>query len=407
MPVEPPTTNPGPTVLATLPNPSRQIGGPASLKEQPIGFRSISGLSTYLDPTGAHEAQFFSDILEITHSANLTTTRILRPNGVGGANVWTPSAGANWQNVDEATADDDTTYNSTATVGDQDLFAYPDLSPALPTGAVISKIVVHMRVRCTTAVATFINFTWYNGVDNYTLVAALLAADTDYHDIEVTLPGVPTGTGTFGAAWTEATANAAQFGYQKATDDGVTLRVTQIYATVHYYITPSGTRGSTGYSKGFDWGALYSKRSAGLDADTDAVNNSETLVNISELFVTVGKNRSCAFTAWLFYDAATAADIKFTVAVPADAVAYLAGIGPSTGIAAAIGDAAFRYSAATGTPAAIAFGGAGVGTIVCVLLFGRVSFVTQGELQLQFAQNTANVSDAKVRAASYLDVEIH
>ena len=403
MPVEPPTTNPGPTVLAVLPNPSRQIGGPASLKEQPIGFRSISGLSTYLDPTGQHEGQFFSDILEITHTANLTTQRIIRPTATT-SNAWAITGAATaHEAVDEATADDDTSYVAETTVDDSCVLAFPAIDFALPTGHAISKVVLTFRARKTaTGASQSISGGAYDGT-GYEITVHTFPDDTDYHKFETTMLVDPSTS----AVWTEAGVNGMDFYFAKKDANANAIRVTQAFITVHYYITPSGTRGSTGYGKGFDWGALYSKRSAGLDADTAAVNNSETLVNISELFATVGANRSCAFTAWLFYDAATAADIKFTVAVPADAVVYLAGIGPSTAIAAAIGDAAFRYSAATGTPAAIAFGGAGVGTIVCALLFGRASFVTQGELQLQFAQNTANVSDAKVRAASYLDVEIH
>ena len=404
MPNEPKTTNPGPLVLAEFANPSVQsLGAPGSLKEQPIGFRSISGLSTYLDPIGQHEAQFFSDILEITHSAALTTARIVRPNAVGDSAGWTPSAGANWENVDEATADDDTTYNSTSTQAALDFFNFPNLSPTLPTGAVISKVVQTIRARKAAAGSTqqIRVYMGITGIGNSSQTITL-TDDTSYYNYEVTWETDKANN----IAWTEANFNLSQWGYDKLDAVASALRVTHLYVTVYYYITPSGTRGSTGLGKGYDWAALYAKRSAGLDADTAAVNNSETLVNISELFATVGAGRNCAFNAWMFYDAATAADIKFTIAIPADATAYLLGIGPSTAIAAAIGDAAFRYSVGSGTPTAIAFGGAGVGTILVAHLFGRCSFVTQGELQLQFAQNTADISDAIVRAGSYLDVEL-
>lgn len=50
----------------------------------------------------------------------------LMPNGAGSQTDFTPLAGANYQNVDEATADDDTTYNSGDTAGQRDLFALDD-----------------------------------------------------------------------------------------------------------------------------------------------------------------------------------------------------------------------------------------------------------------------------------------
>src|SRR4029450_12895211 len=37
------------------------------------------------------------------------------PTGAGATTAWTPSTGANWQNVDDANPDDDSTYNSTPT----------------------------------------------------------------------------------------------------------------------------------------------------------------------------------------------------------------------------------------------------------------------------------------------------
>jgi hypothetical protein len=45
---------------------------------------------------------------------------------------WTPSAGTNYQNINELAADDDTTYNLSNTVGQVDLFTIPTI-PATPT----------------------------------------------------------------------------------------------------------------------------------------------------------------------------------------------------------------------------------------------------------------------------------
>lgn len=52
---------------------------------------------------------------------------IIRPNGAGNQSDFTPLAGSNYENVDEITPDDDTTYNSSGTVNDQDSYALPSL----------------------------------------------------------------------------------------------------------------------------------------------------------------------------------------------------------------------------------------------------------------------------------------
>lgn len=61
----------------------------------------------------------------------------LLPNGAGTYTQFTPSAGANYQNVDEAGYHDaDTTYNETDTVGNKDSYAVADL-PSPPAGTTI------------------------------------------------------------------------------------------------------------------------------------------------------------------------------------------------------------------------------------------------------------------------------
>lgn len=65
-------------------------------------------------------------------------------NAAGGSTDFTPSAGANIDNVDDASPDDDTTYNKSATVGHLDRFNLPALSTA--NGTVLGLgIVGYMR----------------------------------------------------------------------------------------------------------------------------------------------------------------------------------------------------------------------------------------------------------------------
>lgn len=62
----------------------------------------------------------------------------LIPNGAGTSTDFTPSASTNVSNIDDTSPDDDTTYNSSATPGDLDLFALPSLSSASGTVAGIN-----------------------------------------------------------------------------------------------------------------------------------------------------------------------------------------------------------------------------------------------------------------------------
>lgn len=53
----------------------------------------------------------------------------LFPEGAGNTTQWTPSAGANWQCVDERPANDDTDYVQDGTVGHKDTYELEDLVP--------------------------------------------------------------------------------------------------------------------------------------------------------------------------------------------------------------------------------------------------------------------------------------
>jgi hypothetical protein len=52
----------------------------------------------------------------------------LFPNGAGAETQWTPSAGSNYQNVDETPPNDDTDYNKSNTVDQVDTYAMTDLA---------------------------------------------------------------------------------------------------------------------------------------------------------------------------------------------------------------------------------------------------------------------------------------
>ena len=65
-----------------------------------------------------------------TSSPGDVAVEAIHPTGAGATTAWTPSAGTNWQNVDDALPDDDATYNKSNTVGQTDMYAMADLAEA-------------------------------------------------------------------------------------------------------------------------------------------------------------------------------------------------------------------------------------------------------------------------------------
>lgn len=99
------------------------------------GVDTQPGSSSYVYSVqidGGSQARYFQFdnyyILDSTGSKNndfLGRQKIntLVPSSAGNSSDWTPSAGDNYQNVDEAGIDEDTTYNESSTTDDVDLYA--------------------------------------------------------------------------------------------------------------------------------------------------------------------------------------------------------------------------------------------------------------------------------------------
>jgi hypothetical protein len=81
---------------------------------------------------------FFDDVMINDTSGNSDNSLVgnsrifaMRPNAAGSKTEWTPLSGNNYENVDEVVVDDDTTYVSTDTNNEVDLYNVE--SPSLPT----------------------------------------------------------------------------------------------------------------------------------------------------------------------------------------------------------------------------------------------------------------------------------
>lgn len=117
----------------------------------------------------------------------------LFPDGVGNSSDWAPSAGNNWENVEETTPDDDSTYNESDTVNDIDTYTMQDV----PSGTTaIVAVAVTVRIRKTDA-------------NSRTVAAVLRIGGTDY--VHATAKGVPGGYAYLQWVWTLSPATGVAF----------------------------------------------------------------------------------------------------------------------------------------------------------------------------------------------------
>jgi len=144
------------------------------------------------DGTGSSNNDFLGDV-------KVTT---LYPSGAGNSTQWTPSAGSNYQCVDESQANGDTDYVSSATATQRDTYAYGDLTGS-PT---VHAVCLAMHARKDDAGARQIKPVVRHSSTDYDGTAISLATSyanhRQYYDVN---PGTS-------VAWTASDVNGAEFG---------------------------------------------------------------------------------------------------------------------------------------------------------------------------------------------------
>lgn len=128
---------------------------------------------------------------------------VLNPNGEGDSGTFNPTPNtANWENVDEASPDDDTTYVQGITTNNLDLYNFED--PGGPED--IAAAVQYTRAKSSDAGARSIALV--SSLDLDEEQGADQALSGSYAWYQQAYQGAPDGT-----AWTIAKLTAAQFGY--------------------------------------------------------------------------------------------------------------------------------------------------------------------------------------------------
>ena len=178
------------------------LGAVAALTRIGIGGLATSAGACHYDDVvvmntaGSLNNSFIGDV----------TVSAIYPSAAGNSSGWTPSAGSNYQCVDEAAPNDDTDYNATATLNAKDLYAFADA----PAGADIRAVQVLAAVRKgaegpgQVKLVTRSSSTDYDG-------AAKGIGGTSYSYVREVLETDP----ATAAAWSESGFNAAEFGIKK------------------------------------------------------------------------------------------------------------------------------------------------------------------------------------------------
>jgi hypothetical protein len=130
----------------------------------------------------------------------------MSPSGPGANTGWTPSAGANWQCVDDAAPNGDADYTAAATAGLTDTFATQDL---LAAGTTVYGVQHCLSAKKADAGAASLAPVIRHGGTDYP--GAVLNPNTGYN-VLMQIAQVNPGTS---AQWTMADFNAAEFGYRR------------------------------------------------------------------------------------------------------------------------------------------------------------------------------------------------
>jgi|SRR3990167_662169 len=195
--------------------------GSAVLRINSVQELSVSGVDTKNTANasadgvqlGGNGQMYFDDLYVCDDNGSVNNdflgdirVEAILPSGAGNSAQWTPSAGANYENVDETPPDEDTTYNSSLTPTNLDLFAMANL---VSTSGSIKGIQTLRYTRKDDAGARIIRRAIRTGATNYFGSNESISLQTYayFHEIVENNPNTTN-------PWTISEVNAIEAGYE-------------------------------------------------------------------------------------------------------------------------------------------------------------------------------------------------
>lgn len=170
-------------------------------------------ITRYALSTGLYDDHYFLDTTGSAPTNDMlgdVKVEVIYPNAAGDSTDFTPSAGSNFQNVDDVTTNDgDSTYNESSTTGQIDLF---NLQPLVATSGVVFAVQSHMVARKTDGVVREVRQKLKSG--STVVDGATVGLGTSYQQYHGVIEELDPDTA---AAWTISGVNALQAGYENIT----------------------------------------------------------------------------------------------------------------------------------------------------------------------------------------------
>lgn len=169
------------------------------------GTGVVTGINFHWRYTSSPYGEIYFDDFICSDSQIYSSRHVysLYPTGAGNYAQWTPSAGSNYQNVDEDNVDDNTTYNSSSTPNQLDSFSLENCTPSTIEAAKVQL------------------FTYHDDAGPHSVAPNLRIGTTDYNGSTVATTAayakvdqIYTVSPASSVAWTQSEINGLELGYK-------------------------------------------------------------------------------------------------------------------------------------------------------------------------------------------------
>lgn len=188
----------------------------SSLGELPSGFTAITDNRTDIS---------------LNWTCDYTSTLTLRPNANGFSSQWTPTAGSNWENVDDVSPDGDTTRVRTDGVGDRDSY---NVTNHTSESSAITQVKVYSRLYDDGNTGMTCRITIYDYTQGTYKNNTAFSPAGSYADYSYTWTENPWTS----SAWTWSDIDNLEIGNEYVSDSVERIYCTQMYAEVTYADSP-------------------------------------------------------------------------------------------------------------------------------------------------------------------------